>query len=226
MKWLMIHPEDAPSTPVYLAWLEGFGIAADVVAPDGAMDIDATSYGGLLLSGGGDIDPQRYGEPARHAKTYDVDPARDRLEVALIDAFILAGRPIFGICRGQQVLNVAFGGGLIQHVPDALGEAAPEIHSKKGTYDSLHGLVVERGGGVAAALRDVAVVNSAHHQAIDPARLGNGLRVAARSPAGIIEAVECADFKAPIAAVQWHPERLPKEHPAAPLLRMLPGFLD
>jgi len=212
MTWLMIHPEDAPSRPVYLAWLARFGLAGVVIHPGQATPASVAAFGGLLLTGGGDIEPGSYGAET-HPATNDIDPRRDALERELVGRFVEAGKPIFGICRGSQILNVIFGGRMIQHVPDVVGDR--EVHTKKGTYDSMHAVVFEPGTFMAESLRGVAEVNSAHHQATDPAHLGSGIRVAARSGAGIVEAIECHEFKAPILAVQWHPERMAPEHPAS-----------
>ncbi|HEY8240493.1 MAG TPA: gamma-glutamyl-gamma-aminobutyrate hydrolase family protein, partial [Kiritimatiellia bacterium] len=107
MKWLMLHPEDAPSRPVYLAWLARLGQDADIFDPRAPRLVRAEDYAGLILTGGGDVEPRRYGAVARHHNTSGVDANRDQLEVDLLGMFIDEGRPIFGICRGQQVLNVA-----------------------------------------------------------------------------------------------------------------------
>lgn len=212
MTWLLIHPEDAPSRPVYLAWLARFGLAGEVIVPGSPAPSSVAAFDGLLLTGGGDIEPGSYGAE-KHPATDDIDPRRDALERDLVGRFTDAGKPIFGICRGSQILNVIFGGALIQHVPDVLGDR--EIHTKRGTYDSTHPVVFEAGTMIAESLRGVTEVNSSHHQAADPVRIGKGLRVAARSGAGIIEAIECHAFKAPILAVQWHPERMAPDHPAS-----------
>ena len=205
-RWLMTRSENAEAVPFYIAWAGRLGVECRVLENDEAPPADIGPYAGLLLTGGGDVDPARYGATERHALTYGVNPARDAQELALIDAFRRAGRPIFGICRGLQILTVAFGGRLIQHVPDRLDETVERHRVPKG-YDCPHALSWESATRMGRALGDVTSSNSAHHQAMDPAYTAGGLRIAARSGRGVVEAVECFDGAAPILAVQWHPER-------------------
>lgn len=147
---------------------------------------------GLLLPGGGDLHPRHYGAPVLDCR--DMDEARDALELELIGAFLAAGRPILGICRGMQVLNAALGGTLRQHV---------EGHSALGQGDRLHPVRTAADSALGRLYGRRFTVNSAHHQAVD--RLGAGLRTV--QWAG--EIVEAAEHEtAPIWAVQWHPERL------------------
>ena len=114
------------------------------------------------------------------------------------------------------MLNVALRGGLIQHVPAWLeGRGVQEEHRKMDDQDSSHGLNLQEGTRFADALAAIRDVNSAHHQALDAERLGNNLRVAATSPAGVIEAVEGTDATPALLGVQWHPERMPFDHPAS-----------
>jgi putative glutamine amidotransferase len=125
-------------------------------------------------------------------------------------------------------MNVALGGGLFQHVPDTLGNPCDEEHNRGPAYDASHSLTVVSSTCLGAALAGVDRVNSAHHQAIDPARLGRGLRIAALSALGIVEAVELDGTGARVCAVQWHPERLPCDDPASlrliSRLRAEPGW--
>jgi putative glutamine amidotransferase len=185
---------------------------------------EPSAYAGLLLTGGRDVHPRHYGEEP-HPMTR-VDPGnRDGLEIALIRTFLSARKPIVGICRGIQILNVALGGGLIQDLDDyfrARNEDG-EIHTQVNGKDENHGVVWVPGTDLARATDEARTVNSAHHQAVDPLRVGQGLRVVAVSPMGIIEAMEGDGFGAPIIAVQWHPERLvPANHPASyGLLRLM-----
>lgn len=147
---------------------------------------------GLLLPGGGDVDPARYGQELRGSR--GIDPDRDRRELDAVSLFVDLGRPVLGICRGVQLLNVWFGGTLHQDIPD---------HSGTEGRDRLHGSVIED-----AALRAVYgerfVINSAHHQAVD--RLGTGLRPVQWADDGTIEALRHETL--PVFGVQWHPERL------------------
>lgn len=163
---------------------------------------------GLLLSGGGDIDPARYG--AHNTRSTDIDARRDRWELSLAAAAAEAGVPTLGICRGLQMLNVAAGGTLRQHVwtdggdhPDLL--PAGHTHLEVGRHE----VAFEEG----SRLRTVygverRVVNSLHHQGID--RLADRFAATARTPGGAIEGIEATDGWEAM-AVQWHPERLPAD---------------
>lgn len=151
---------------------------------------------GLLLCGGGDLAPAWYGAADRGSGPPDLD--RDRSELALVRAYLSAGRPILGICRGLQVLNVALGGTLIQD----LGDILRPFH--QGTCDLWHPICTEPGSLLHKLWGSRVLINSAHHQAAD--RLGEGLRRTAWSEGGVIEAVEHTQL--PVVAVQFHPERL------------------
>lgn len=217
MKWLLTYPEDGPSVSRYERFVRACGAEPVMIDSRYEHPGDLAEFDALLLPGGGDVDPALYGDSQRHPATYDVIPKRDMLERKLIDEFIAQDRPIFGICRGIQILNVHFGGGLIQHVPDLVPEER-ERHEQKDRYDQVHPLVAEKRTRLGAAFADVLETNSAHHQAVHPDRIGRGLVVAARSGSGVIEAVESEDPSMRISAVQWHPERLSFEHPACALL--------
>jgi putative glutamine amidotransferase len=150
----------------------------------------------LLLTGGPDISPARYGQP-RDPRSHQADDLRDEFELALIGAAHAAGLPILGVCRGMQMINIAFGGTLAQHVEDHL--------LTDGAADSIQPITVEPGSRLHAALPDHALaVNSLHHQAV--ATLGEDLTVTARALDGTVEALE--HLSAPILGVQWHPEKL------------------
>ena len=153
---------------------------------------DSAGCDALLLPGGADIHPRFYNQDIRGAE--EINEARDEYELALFYAFFDAKKPILGICRGLQVINVALGGTLHQHIAG---------HSRLADADRLHGVQTDDAllrSGYGARF----TVNSAHHQAAD--RLGAGLHVAARAEDGIIEALR-HDTR-PVFAVQWHPERL------------------
>ncbi|MBE3590161.1 MAG: gamma-glutamyl-gamma-aminobutyrate hydrolase family protein [Firmicutes bacterium] len=169
----------------------------------------ARALDGLLLSGGEDVDPARFGE-APHPDLGSVDPDRDLTEIALIDEARRRGLPIFAICRGIQVLNVAFGGTLVQ---DLRAQRPGAIqHAQKGPRWHLgHTVEIRPGTRLAGLLGEgVRGVNSFHHQAVE--RVGEGLVVAATAPDGVVEAVE-APGGAWILGVQWHPEGLVDRHP-------------
>lgn len=148
---------------------------------------------GLLVPGGGDMDPALYGQA--DAGSISPDPALDRRELALIRQFAEAGLPILGICRGAQLLNAAFGGTLIQDLPG---------HSKENGTDRLHPIRAASGSRLARLYGERFTVNSAHHQAAG--RIGRGFGVTARAADGVVEAMEHRTL--PILAVQFHPERL------------------
>jgi gamma-glutamyl-gamma-aminobutyrate hydrolase PuuD len=162
---------------------------------------------GLILSGGADVDPACYGA-TRHPATGDVQPERDDFELRLARAAFARGLPTLGICRGVQVLNVAAGGTLIQHVPDAAGDAVthalPERDPRRRGLIDGHVVEAAAGSRVAAIAGPRFVTGSRHHQAVGD--VGDGLRVTARTPDGIVEALEAADPARFVLGVQWHPE--------------------
>jgi len=153
-------------------------------------------FEGLLILGGYDVDPQLYGEDYCHAAN-TIDAPRDELDLALIKLFIAQKKPIWGICRGIQVINVALGGTLVQDLPDErrLDHGNGIMHT---VNHAPYTLARELWGAM-------SVVNSFHHQAID--RLAPGLIAASVCEDGVIEAIEHETL--PIFAVQWHPERDP-----------------
>ena len=168
----------------YINALEALGASVERGEPEGC---DA-----LLLPGGGDIHPHFYGQELDGAT--DIDETRDEYELALFHHFFDAGLPVFGVCRGAQLVNVALGGTLRQHINGhSQIDGADRIHAVCADDAMLRGLYSRR-----------FVANSAHHQAID--RLGEGLCVIARAEDGTIEAVRHETL--PVLAVQWHPERL------------------
>lgn len=164
---------------------------------------------GLLLTGGADIDPSYFGQDP-HPQLGHVDPARDAFELALYRAAKARRIPVLGICRGIQLINVAEGGSLHQHIP-ALENTIQHAQGNRG--DSLsHALTLEPDSRLAKSLGKTQWrSNSFHHQALD--QLGKGLRVTARSHDGIIEALEGNDPEHFVLAVQWHPEMIFVRHP-------------
>ena len=159
---------------------------------------------GLVLHGGADVWPGNYGEVPLHID-WTGDRARDDYEKALVAAFVAAGKPVFGICRGLQLINVAFGGTLYQDIPSQLPQAI--VHGDEAAFElNFHPLAVVPGTRLASLLRDTGSfkVNSIHHQGIKD--LAPGFVVEARCPDdGMIEAIRLTG-DAYVAAVQWHPE--------------------
>lgn len=156
---------------------------------------------GLLMAGGRDVNPDRYGQAAGEY-TDQPDTARDEWEFALLEAAIDRDMPVLAICRGMQVLNVLKGGTLHQHLPDVVGNDSYQRGG--GTYTEMS-MVVEPGSALSSALggADSVVGHAYHHQALD--HVGTGLTVCARSEDGIIEAVSIDGATFGI-GVQWHPE--------------------
>lgn len=154
---------------------------------------------GLVITGGKDIDPARYGQ-RRHPATDQPGPARDMWEFALLSEALNRKLPVLGICRGAQVLNVALGGTLHQHLPDVIGHSGHRFGNA--VFTTLPVRTVP-GTRLAGLVGDSAEAKCYHHQAI--AELGERLIVSAWDPDGVIEAIELPgdDF---VLAVQWHPE--------------------
>jgi putative glutamine amidotransferase len=162
---------------------------------------------GVLLIGGADVDPAYYGEEP-HPECYGVNPDVDAFEMAISRAAVEMGKPLLAICRGIQVLNVAFGGSLDQHITGRDGLIG---HGIPGVAPEMHLVRLEPGSRVAKAMGvDEASVSSSHHQAL--ARLGEGLLPVGRTGDGIVEAVEREDGW--VLGVEWHPERTADEDPA------------
>ena len=155
-------------------------------------------FDGVIIQGGGDIDPNRYGQKPRSTAIYGISLEHDELEIAVIRAAIELDKPVLAICRGIQILNVALGGTLHQHLADVLADG--ESH-----WDKHHEINLEPNSRVAKAMKTVAPKqsHSFHHQAID--KLAPGLVVTGRAPDQTIEAVEL-NAKKWIVGVQWHPE--------------------
>ncbi len=188
-----------------------------------AIETLLDSIDALLLTGGDDLHPRVYGQPL-HPKAELMDVERDAADVALARAALERGVPILGICAGMQLLNVALGGSLHQHLADLRGSRYPAllpIHDAQETDAKEHGVVVERGARLAAAVGAGAIVtNSRHHQAID--RVADGLVVTALAEDGVIEGVELDDGRFVI-GVQWHPEEMAADSGQR---RLFEAFID
>ena len=175
-------------------------LCARVLPPVAGAEWAMSRLDGLLLSGGGDLNPSLYAARP-HPRTARVNTDRDAAELALLQAAFDAGLPVLGICRGLQLLNVLRSGTLLQHVPETVGHdghaPAPAVYGQRAVR-------VTPGSRVARILgRDALDVPCHHHQAIE--RLGAGLTATARSDDGVIEAVELDGYPFAV-AVQWHPE--------------------
>ena len=173
-----------------------------VLPPAGDPSSVLSRLDGLVLTGGGDLDPARY-EAAPHPRTDYVRDFRDTAELSLVRAALDRGLPFLGICRGVQVLNVALGGTLHQHVPDVVGSAQHCL--SPGHYNRFPVTVASPSSsrlGKALGAPEVTVAHY-HHQAVD--RLGAGLTASAWSDDGLVEAAEVEDHPFAV-GVQWHPE--------------------
>jgi len=187
-------------------------VGGDVRVLDATMPIDEALEGldGLLLPGGEDVDPARYGEP-RHETVVDADPVRDQFEVTLLLEARRRRMPILAICRGIQVLNVACGGTLIQDIPSQVPEAIEHNFKVPAhmPFHLAHEVWLEKDTLLARLMKeslvsgDTLAVNSRHHQAVKD--VAPGFKVVATAPDGVIEAIEdpAARF---CLGVQWHPE--------------------
>ncbi|OGL11073.1 MAG: hypothetical protein A3I17_00415 [Candidatus Rokubacteria bacterium RIFCSPLOWO2_02_FULL_72_37] len=210
------YPERAYLNSAYVRAVELAGGAPVLLPPPlGADARDAlwARLDGLVLTGGGDVDPRHFGEP-RHPAVAEVSEARDALELELTRRALAQGFPLLAICRGIQVLNVALGGSLHQDIPSEPG--SPLAHSQtERRHQPTHHVKVREGSRLAAILGTHEVdVNSFHHQAL--ARLGRGLAAVAWAPDGIVEGVEeTAGGDRFVVGVQWHPEDLVEHDPAA-----------
>jgi putative glutamine amidotransferase len=202
------HPERAYVNSAYLHAVQQAGGVPVPLPPQlsaASLQQLGAELDGLLLTGGGDMDPAVFGE-APHSTLYDVAPARDTLETGALHLMLSRGRPVLAVCRGVQVLNVALGGSLHQDV--ATDPGTPILHSQKEPREQpTHKVKVAPGSRLAETLgAEELEVNSMHHQAIK--RLGRGLTAVAWAPDQIVEGAELDDRARFVLGVQWHPEEL------------------
>lgn len=204
----------------YLEAIERTGALPLLIPPSEVVsdnpDVVLERVDGLLLAGGPDLDPAIYGEPLS-PDTEETMPARDAPEVVLTRRAHELGIPLLGICRGMQVINVAFGGSLLQHVPDEVGheEHRRQLGSFVGNEHEVSLTPSSRIARVEGGER--ASVHSHHHQAVEV--VGSGLRVTGRAPDGMPEALEGFEGGAYLLGVQWHPEADPDSRVIESLVR-------
>jgi gamma-glutamyl-gamma-aminobutyrate hydrolase PuuD len=175
--------------------------ARPLLVPPSEEGVEETldALDGLLLSGGNDLDPETYGAEA-HAETNGLRPERDRAELALLEGALARDMPVLAVCRGFQVLNVARGGDLVQHLPEVVGD---EKHREvKGVF-SEHPVRIEDSSKLGALLGDRAPVKSHHHQGVGT--VGRGLREVAWADDGTVEGLEDPERRFAL-GVLWHPE--------------------
>ncbi len=197
--------------------------ALPIVLPDvpGARGEDYVDmFDALIIPGGPDVDPVFFGEEPRW-KIGATNYKRDVFEGEMFKAFYKAGKPIFGICRGCQLINIMMGGTVYQDLPSENPDAYIR-HSQGalGGYPTHH-ISIEKNSELYKTFGETAYVNSRHHQGIK--KVGEGMKVTAVAPDGVVECIEtsCSDQ---IVAVQWHPENMWQEHPE--MKKLFADFLD
>ena len=194
---------EAPAALIPLAYVSAIERAGGrpLLVPPSEDGIEETLavLDGLLFSGGSDIDPDAYGAEA-HPETNGVRPERDQAELALLEAALARDMPVLAVCRGSQVLNVALGGDLVQHLPEVVGH---ERHKHTPGVFADHGVEILPGTRLQEVVGEHAPVKSHHHQGYG--RLGEGLREAARADDGTVEAIEDPSRRFAL-GVLWHPE--------------------
>jgi putative glutamine amidotransferase len=199
---------DLSETSDYVQSLVEAGVPREAIVVATPLEPAAGPFDGLVLGGGGDIEPARYGRPALGNGTLELDPERDALDFRLFEEARASGAPVLAICRGLQVVNVALGGTLVQDIPSE--RPSPVVHQRRKEDKTRldHHVAIAPGTRLSSiAGTSETAVNSRHHQAIET--VAPGLAVSAVSPDGVAEAVEPRDAGAPwLVAVQWHPENL------------------
>jgi putative glutamine amidotransferase len=193
--------EPAAFTPLaYVRAVEQAGGRPLLVPPnESAIEETLDVLDGVVFSGGGDLDPHTYGAET-HPETMQVNPARDQAELALLEAALARDMPVLAVCRGSQVLNVARGGDLVQHLPEEVGH---DLHRHKQPMMADHEVTVKADTRLGSILGEHAPVKSSHHQGFG--RLGEGLREAAWAEDGTVEALEDPSHRFAL-GVLWHPE--------------------
>jgi len=199
-RWGHWDEEAALIPSAYVDAVERSGGRALLVPPsDNGVEETLDAVHGVVFSGGADLDPELYDQEP-HATTAGVQPERDRAELALLQAALARDMPVLAVCRGSQILNVARGGDLVQHLPEVVGD---DKHIQTPGTFADHDVSLEGGTRLAALLGEHAPVKSHHHQGFG--RVGEGLRVSAHAEDGTIEAVEAPEQRFAL-GVLWHPE--------------------
>ena len=209
-------PERAYVNGAYVRAVQAAGGIPVLLTPHFTPEVQAALWqrlDGLVLTGGGDIEPGRFGE-ARHPTVDEVSPARDDLEIDLTRRAVAENVPLFAICRGIQLLNVALGGTLVQDLASEWPNALPHSQKAPRTQPTHAVKVMGEGTHLGRVLGALELeVNSMHHQAIK--QLGEGLREVAWAPDGVVEGVEMPGDDRFVLGVQWHPEELVSHDQAA-----------
>jgi len=220
-----------PKIDKYLHAVEragGEAVLVSLVSGSESLKRHAETLDAVLLTGSpADVNPAHYGAK-RHPSAADADAARERTDFALLEHALGAGKPVLAICYGIQSLNVFLGGSLVQDIPTELGTKIchspeeDELPDGSETPDAIHAASLAPGRVFAlSGAAQQAEVNSWHHQSVlEP---GRGLRITARAPDGVVEAVEWADNSNWVVGVQWHPERMTADALAQSLFRELVG---
>ncbi len=209
---LILHPcpGKEEKKQKYQLWLEGYGFSIFWALPGERFHPD--DFFALILPGGKDVDPRRYGEEIQPYTEVDF---RDDWEFQLLQEFLMTKKPVLGICRGIQVLNVALGGNLFQDISRERRVSISHQDVENPKNDLYHPVRIPSEAGIFQKFGKMEEVNSNHHQGIKV--LAPSVSAVVFAPDGLVEAVE--DRTGSILGVQWHPERLPEGHPArlAPL---------
>jgi gamma-glutamyl-gamma-aminobutyrate hydrolase PuuD len=192
-----------PAAFVPLAYVRAVAHAGGraLLVPPAENGVDETldALDAIIFSGGGDLDPETYGAEA-HPETKEINGERDSAELALLEAALVRDMPVLAVCRGSQLLNVARGGDLVQHLPEIVGH---DRHRHEHAAMADHEVTVESESRLGSVLGDHAPVKSSHHQGFG--RIGDGLRASAWAEDGTTEAVEDPSHRFAL-GVLWHPE--------------------
>lgn len=212
------YPKYPASDPQFRDCYDIYAPYVDVIAAAGGLPLPIPPLGdaqllekyldrldGFIFTGGEDYPPEFYGEKPQPKLTL-AHPRRVQADIHVARRVLSSKIPVLGICGGLQLINIAAGGKLIQHLDSAADHKAPSY-----TQDAVHTVTIDGGTHLFAAFETAQlVVNSAHHQAVHPDHIGTGLRVAALAADGVIEALEGVDRRF-LVGVQWHPERMADE---------------